>query len=406
MDNVTHAIAGMLLAEAGMRSPWGRSPSPRLRPAVFVTSILANNLPDLDFVYTAVTGGKLGYLLHHRGHTHTLLAAPLFALLCALGLWVWARARQIQLSRENWRLLLTLASVGPLVHVTMDFSNNYGVHPFWPVSSRWYYGDSVFIVEPWFWMSALPALALLATTRLSRYFYVTLIAAILALGVFTQAVPWPVYVSLLLWAAGFGFLLSRLRPGWRIVLGIGACLVTFGTLVTAASLARGHLAEAERAAFPNATTHDRVVTPAPGNPLCFSALLVQTADARFFVRQARVALLPGLLPAERCPRRFTGEPSAPLAPIAASATPHVTWQHQFMAPLDELRQLYHEDCVARAFLRFARTPFWTSTLLGDLRYDREPELGFAELERSEPERRTCPDWVPPWRPPRSDVLGL
>jgi ribosomal protein L28 len=47
-----------------------------------LVSILANNAPDLDIVYIGITGGKLGYLLHHRGHTHTLVATLVLVPIC------------------------------------------------------------------------------------------------------------------------------------------------------------------------------------------------------------------------------------------------------------------------------------------------------------------------------------
>ncbi|HKE93652.1 MAG TPA: hypothetical protein VKB34_05035, partial [Povalibacter sp.] len=60
-----------------------------------------------------------------------------------------------------------------------------------------------------------------------------------------------------------------------------------------------------------------------------------------------------------------------------------------------------------AFLRFSRVP-WTlrrehAWIIGDLRFDREPELGFAELELVDGQER-CPRHVPPWIEPRSDLL--
>jgi hypothetical protein len=42
-------------------------------------------------------------------------------------------------------------------------------------------------------------------------------------------------------------------------------------------------------------------------------------------------------------------------------------------------------------------------VLGDLRYDRLPGEGFAEVHtRKEPD--DCPKGVPLWRPPREDLL--
>jgi sec-independent protein translocase protein TatC len=47
--------------------------------------VLAGNFPDLDLVLTPLLPAPLGYLLHHRGHTHTVLyALPQMLLLAAL----------------------------------------------------------------------------------------------------------------------------------------------------------------------------------------------------------------------------------------------------------------------------------------------------------------------------------
>ncbi len=56
----------------------------------------------------------------------------------------------------------------PLLHIAMDFTNNYGVHPFWPVDNRWFYGDSVFIIEPLFWAACAP-LAFIFKTHVARF---------------------------------------------------------------------------------------------------------------------------------------------------------------------------------------------------------------------------------------------
>ena len=74
MDNVTHSLAGLLLAEGvvQVQARRGRPLSGAARSAVYFTSLLSNNLPDLDFLYAPITHGQLGYLLHHRGMTHTL----------------------------------------------------------------------------------------------------------------------------------------------------------------------------------------------------------------------------------------------------------------------------------------------------------------------------------------------
>ena len=116
--------------------------------------VVGSNLPDLDVLYSFGSGDKLAYLLEHRGHTHTvvgaLFAAVAMLVVCALAL----RMKRISLSRRDRTVLVALALLAPLLHIAMDSLNTYGVHPWWPIDNRWYYGDAVFIVEPLFWASA------------------------------------------------------------------------------------------------------------------------------------------------------------------------------------------------------------------------------------------------------------
>ena len=66
---------------------------------------------------------------------------------------------------------------------------------------------------------------------------------------------------------------------------------------------------------------------------------------------------------------------------------------------------FEAACEVAALLRFARAPWFQDgepRTAGDLRYDHEPELGFAELALAQPPR--CPAYVPPWTPPRADLL--
>jgi hypothetical protein len=76
-------------------------------------------------------------------------------------------------------------------------------------------------------------------------------------------------------------------------------------------------------------------------------------------------------------------------------------------PRDQVANLAATDCQAAAFLRFARAP-WVATrngtrVIGDLRYDREAEAGFAEIEL-DLRVTQCPSHIPPWLPPRQDLI--
>jgi inner membrane protein len=133
----------------------------------------------------------------------------------------------------------------------------------------------------------------------------------------------------------------------------------------------------------------------------------ETLGERYTVRIARLSLAPGWLPAALCPSRIRSSITAPLVAAAAHDTAEVDWDGELTMPRQSMEILAASNCEFRAFLRFARVP-WTSRsdgrlIAGDLRYDREPELGFAEIELDEPPR-SCPPLVPPWLYPRSDLF--
>src|SRR4051812_25083089 len=153
MDNVTHTLAGLLLAESAVRlrtRRGGVEPSPRFRAIAAASSAIAANLPDSDLAYTGLGGDRLTYMLHHRGYTHTVVIAILGAVLLwgiAWLVWRWrARAAPDAPDAPDARWLLGLLIVSTLSHLVLDWTNSYGVHPFWPFDNRWRYGDSVFIV--------------------------------------------------------------------------------------------------------------------------------------------------------------------------------------------------------------------------------------------------------------------
>jgi inner membrane protein len=412
VDNLTHTLAGLVLADAALAAASKRSqgpPSQAFRDATFAVSVLANNFPDLDFLYAGITSGKLGYLLHHRGHTHTLALAVPQSLVCyglvALTLWLSKK----RLSSPERLTVLAVALVGPLLHVAMDFSNNYGVHPFWPIDNGWYYGDLVFIIEPWLMIGLIVASLAALRTKLSRGL---LLLAMLGLLVLAWIMPLihPLVALGLTAFAGLGvWQLRRASAHKRLLFAAVGVGTLYGTLLIARHQALA-LVQEELAVEPPVTLLGISSAPTPGNPLCWSVLAVQHAGPYYRVRQALVAPWPALWPAESCRWPVT-ETTAPLGPakvaVSAERAKYLQWQAELRAPFAELRALYHDDCTAQALLRFARVPFWTqledgNTLIGDVRYDREPGSGFTEIELVPGE--PCPKNLPPWDPPLHEWL--
>ena len=115
MDNVTHALAGALIGAAATSLVERRAGRPSTQGFGRVAMLLgaaAAELPDADLLYAGpVLGmGRLGYLLHHRGHTHTVV----FALVAALLVWGAALAlrRRAGLGPGERGALLGVAAAG------------------------------------------------------------------------------------------------------------------------------------------------------------------------------------------------------------------------------------------------------------------------------------------------------
>src|SRR5215218_8664646 len=115
MDNLSHSVASLLAGEIMHRSlaPEKDEGDQKLRrQLMLVTCALAGNFPDLDLVLTPLLPAPLGYLLHHRGHTHTVLyALPQMLLLAGL-LWaLWPNARRLLRESAPARIGFLLALV-------------------------------------------------------------------------------------------------------------------------------------------------------------------------------------------------------------------------------------------------------------------------------------------------------
>jgi inner membrane protein len=415
MDNVTHGLIGLLVAEVLLVARFRGKETwpPGYRGAALVTSIAANNTPDLDFVYSGITEGKLGYLLHHRGHTHTLLAALPMALLALLPVIVWTLTKRPRWSRSDYGWLGGLSLLGPLLHVGMDAMNNYGVHPFWPFDNRWVYGDAVFIVEPTFFVVLCVLLGWECRTRTARWLLGGLVVAVLGLCWGLSAVTIAGAAGLTAGAAALWWLGRGATRRVRVLGAFGLFLGWLAVFVGGRRLMADQLqallnAQTTHPHSHDTRTHALVLTPLPANPLCWSFLVVQTEGADYLVRRGQAALAPSWIPAEACPRFSDEGTTAQLRPVALAEGARVQWRGEFRMPLARLQTLGAQHCAIAALLRFARVPFVEQVaedqvIVGDLRYDREAGLGFAEVEFALPQR-DCPSAVPPWVPPRADLL--
>jgi inner membrane protein len=114
------------------------------------TLTLAAEAADLDVL--SRFGGSAFGLNHHRGFTHSFLGVPLVAAVVVGFIYLLWRLRGRKTRNPNlpprWGLLFAYACLAGVSHILLDFTNNYGVRPFWPFSERWVSWDIVFIIEP------------------------------------------------------------------------------------------------------------------------------------------------------------------------------------------------------------------------------------------------------------------
>lgn len=131
----------------------GRAGLNRKTALATLTLTLAAEAPDLD-VFGSIRGSAFGFA-HHRGFTHSFLGVPLDALVVVGFVYLIWRLRGRKLKDPKlpprWGLLFLYACLAGLSHILLDFTNNYGVRPFWPFSEKWYSWDIVFIAEPVIW---------------------------------------------------------------------------------------------------------------------------------------------------------------------------------------------------------------------------------------------------------------
>jgi inner membrane protein len=169
MEPLTHFLTGACIGRAGLN-----------RKTAYATfaAVLAAEAADLD-VFWGLAGPVEG-LKHHRGITHTFIAVPFVAAAAMGAVWLWHRWRSHRLARKakpaapiepgaparpvpqavRWLWVYVAAFISALSHIVLDWTNGYGVRPFFPFNPRWYAGSFVFIAEPVLWALLLAALVI------------------------------------------------------------------------------------------------------------------------------------------------------------------------------------------------------------------------------------------------------
>ena len=204
MDPLAHTLFGATMAEAGLK---------RKTALATATLIIGANIPDVDAVAMFVSSD---YALQvRRGWTHGILALMVWPFLLSgamLGVdrllqrWRFRRGNRNRAPAASSRntksgsrstrtkdiqrsgppsastrksesiqsgnhsvgrktdpsmsppmrpgVLLGIAFLGVWSHPLLDWLNTYGIRLLMPFNDTWFYGDTLFIIDPWFWLLA------------------------------------------------------------------------------------------------------------------------------------------------------------------------------------------------------------------------------------------------------------
>src|SRR5215469_2753419 len=170
MEPLTHFFTGACMGRAGLN---------RKTAYATLAATLAAEAADLDIVWGL--RGPVEGLKHHRGITHTFIAVPFVAAVMVGAVWLLHRWHEKRRRRRlealnlasgepvpprleprpvHWGWLYLTCFIAALSHILLDWTNGYGVRPFFPFNPRWYAGSFMFIVEPVLWGLFLLALVL------------------------------------------------------------------------------------------------------------------------------------------------------------------------------------------------------------------------------------------------------
>ena len=395
MDNITHTLVGVALGHALASSPGGGEDTPArntFRKAVLWTSIVGSNFPDIDVAINPfLKNPHLAGLLEHRGYTHSFLAIPCLGFLAA---WIGSRLAKTQVTGK----LFGIGCLAVFLHIAADYLNDYGVHPFTPFLNRWFYGDTLFILEPSIWLAVLPLAFLEARNIFTRGLSAIIEMIILGVLWFSAYASPAVAGALSVWAVGMFAAQWFLRREWRgafALAGIGVCVLVFAICgERATSAVREAFAKGSRVE----QIADVVRSPAPGNPMCWRVIAVSSEGDHYIARLGVVNFAPQVFKTEDCFYRVVGMRNPALRDSTLADTSRTHWTGEYSASLEELRQLARKDCQLDALLRFARVPYWTTESAADLRYAYTPGKSFTSV-RLGLDQTFCLSWTPPWVPP-------
>jgi inner membrane protein len=176
MDNITHSLTGAITARFIESRPSSPQEKAAYRRTFFWLLVVSANIPDID-VLVGILGDPIFSLKAHRALTHSMLFAPLLALLPAGLFMLFSKVKNI-------RLLWIISLLGIVLHIFFDLVTSFGTQILNPFFDTRYALDWLFIIDPWFTLllAATLIVARFLPARRSLVTAIGLIAAVAYIG--------------------------------------------------------------------------------------------------------------------------------------------------------------------------------------------------------------------------------
>jgi inner membrane protein len=107
--------------------------------------MIGANFPDID-ILSAPFGRAVEF---RRGWTHGVLALVVLPFVLTGLMLLYDRYRRRGRDPAVPAQILLLSAISIATHPTLDWMNSYGLRWLMPFDGTWFYGDSLFIIDPW-----------------------------------------------------------------------------------------------------------------------------------------------------------------------------------------------------------------------------------------------------------------
>ena len=366
MDNLAHSLVGLTSAKAGLE---------KLSPYATTICVISANAADADFL-SLLFGDRWTLLREHRGLTHSIVGTITIGILVPVLAYAIDRivaSIRKRAPRIRFRGLLLASLVAAATHPLMDWTNNYGVRPLLPWSGRWFYGDLVFIVDPYIWL-VLGAIAFLMTSNSKRkivgWFFVGLIATLVVVAASRQNGPeaGAVRIVFVVWSIGLlsmiglRFFGAQRQVGQRTAITALVLLVMYwiGLGLAHRAAVANTLSVADRIAAPQ---HEEVIRtasmPTEANPFRWQSVI----ETDVAIYKFAVSVVNDSADINNGAVARFAKPAGPEAPLVLVAERDRRAQALLGFARFPMARVNTENCIGQALVQFA-----------DLRYT-EPGRG-------------------------------